>query len=157
MKRTSALVGMLVVGAVSMTAAQTEKKMDHAMNDMMQMTYAGCVESINHGAAFVLTHVSEDHMMSGHGGAMKNDAMMKMKDDANESAATKQGSMHAMAPAALLLTGAVNLRKHAGQEVRVTGVLSKAADHAMPQDLDTLRISSLKIVAKSCNTEAHNQ
>ena len=131
MKTISVLVG-IVMTATSMAGAQTEKKMVRTMSDMMPMTYTGCVESINHGAAFALTHLSDDHMMNSHGAAMKNNDM-------------------------LLLTGAFNMRKHTGQEIRVTGVLSKASDQAMPQKLDSLKVSSLKVVAKSCRAEAQHQ
>jgi hypothetical protein len=156
MKTTSAVVG-IVMAAASVAGAQTEKKMVHTMSDMMPMMYTGCVESINHGSAFVLTHLSSDHMMDSHGAAMKNDDMMKTKDEMMKDSAAGGGSMDAMPPAALLLTGAFNMRKHTGQEIRVTGVLSKASDQAMPRELDSLKVSSLKIVAKSCSPEAQHQ
>ena len=156
MKTTSALVG-IVMAATSVAGAQTEKKMVHNMSDMMPMTYTGCVESINHGAAFALTHLSDDHMMDAHGPAMKNDDMMKTKDEAMKGSAKGGGGMDVMTPSALLLTGRFNMRKHTGQEVRVTGVMSKASDQAMAQELDSLNVSSLKIVAKSCSREAQHQ
>jgi hypothetical protein len=155
MKTTSALVG-IVMAATSVAGAQTEKKMAHTMSDMMPMTYTGCVESINHGAAFALTHLSDEHMMGNHGAAMKNDDMMKMKDEAMKGSAEGGGSIDVMTPSALLLTGRFNMRKHTGQEIRVTGVVSKA-DQAMPRELDSLSVSSFKVVAKSCTLEAQRQ
>src|SRR5215475_4111348 len=137
MKTISALVG-IVMTATSMAGAQTEKKMVRTMSNMMSMTYTGCVESINHGAAFALTHLSGDHMMDSHDAAMKNHDMMKAKDEAMKDSAAGGGSMDAMPPAALLLTGAFNMRKHTGQQIRVTGVLSKASDQTMPRGLDSL-------------------
>jgi hypothetical protein len=122
----------------------------------MPMTYTGCVESINHGAAFALTHLSDEHMMGNHGAAMKNDDTMKMKDEAMKGSAEGGGSMDVMTPSALLLTGRFNMRKHTGQEIRVTGVVSKA-DQAMPRELDSLSVSSFKVVAKSCTLEAQRQ
>ena len=155
MKTTSALVGM-VMAATSVAGAQTENKMAHPMGDMTPMTYTGCVESINHGAAFVLTHLSDNHMMDSHAGTMKHDDMMKTKDEAMKDSAGG-GSMDAMTPAALLLTGAFDMRKHTGQEIRVTGVLSKASDQVMPRELDSLKVSSLKTVAKSCGAQMQHQ
>src|SRR5262245_50346122 len=111
MNTTSVVVG-IVMAATSVAGAQTEKKMVHTMSDMIPTTYTGCVESINHGSAFALTHLSGDHMMASHGAAMKNDDMMKTKDEAMKDSAAGGGSMDAMPPSALLLTGAFNMRKH---------------------------------------------
>jgi hypothetical protein len=156
MKTTSALVG-IVMAATSVAGAQTEKKMAHTMSDTMAMTYTGCVESINHGASFALTHLSDDHMMDSHGSAMKNDDMMKTTDQTMKGPAEGGGGMDIMTPSALLLTGRFNMRKHAGQTLRVTGVVSKASDTAMPRELDSLNVSSLKIVAKSCSRQGQQQ
>ena len=151
-----------IVAAASVASAQSHKQMDHAMGDMTT-TYVGCVETVNHGASYVLTHVS-DEAMAAHGDMAKDGAMMKMKDDApkmkddammkkdepmmkSEDAAMNHASM---APAALRLTG-IDMRKHVGQRLRVTGVVSKASGSGMPGDFDTLKASAVKVVAKSCS------
>jgi len=152
-----------IVAAASVASAQSHKQMDHAAMSDMTTTYVGCVETVNHGASYVLTHVSDEAMAS-HGGMAKDAAMMKMKDDApkmkdgammkkdepmmkSEDAAMNHASM---APAALRLTG-LNMRKHLGQRLRVTGVVTRASGRGMSDDLDTLKASAVKIVAKSCS------
>jgi hypothetical protein len=137
----------IVVLAVSSTA-MAQPAGTPAMNDTMSTTYTGCVEAVNHGASYMLTHV--DHRMSTmhdsqmHDGKM-HDAKMMSQDDAMPM---KDGEM-AMAPASLILTGK-DLKKHVGHTVSVTGSLAKAAADAMRPDLQTLAVSSLKVVAKSC-------
>jgi hypothetical protein len=148
------LTGISIVAAVSVVGAQSGKNMDHApMGETMKTTYTGCVETVNHGAAFVLTHIADDHM-----GMMRSDMAMpepmKMNDDAMMKQAgpsdMHETGMHPMAPTAMLLAGSPNVRKHVGQKVEVTGSLSKAPENRMPQDLETLNVSSLKVVAKTC-------
>jgi hypothetical protein len=60
----TALVVVAVSAAVS---AQSGKDMsERKMGDKMNMTYTGCVEAVNHGGSFLLTHVAQmhdDHMM----------------------------------------------------------------------------------------------
>jgi hypothetical protein len=147
----------IVVLAVS-SAAMAQPAGTPATNDTMSTTYTGCVEAVNHGASYMLTHV--DHRMSAmhdgkmhdakmHDGMMHDakmhDANMMSKDDAMPM---KDGEM-AMAPASLVLTGK-DLKKHVGQTVSVTGSVAKAAADAMRPDLQTFVVSSLKVVARSC-------
>ena len=151
------LTGISIVAAVSVAGAQSDKKMDHAaMNDTMRSTYTGCLETVNHGASYILTHIADDHMAMMHGEMampmhedsknMKDDGMMKEA----EPNGMNEAGMHVMAPSALVLKGTGNLRKYTGQQVKVTGSLSKASANSMPADLDTLNVSSLKVVAKAC-------
>ena len=145
-----------IVAAASVASAQSHKQMDHAAMSDMTTTYVGCVETVNHGASYVLTHVS-DEAMAAHGDMAKDGAMMKMKDDApkmkDDAMMKKDEPMmksEDMAPAALRLTG-IDMRKHVGQRLRVTGVVSKASGSGMPGDFDTLKASAVKVVAKSCS------
>jgi len=114
----------------------------------MATTYTGCVESVNHGGTYVLTHLADDHQMGmGHDATMKKDSPM-MKD---ESAAS--GDIHGahMMPSSLVLTGPSDLKKHVGQKVTVSGSVSKGSmDGEMKNELETLTVGSLKVVGKAC-------
>ncbi len=107
----------------------------------------GCVETVNHGGSFLLTHVAVDHQAMLHdAGMMKSDSKMPKKDEPRAS-----NEMHDdhMMPSALVLTGRSDLTKHVGEKVTVTGLLSRGMSETMPNDRDTL--ASLKVVAKSCS------
>jgi len=140
----------IVVAAVSAAVgAQSAKDADRpAMGDRMNTTYTGCVEAVNHGGSFLLTHVGDSHEK-----AMKDEMSMK-KDMGNmktEAHASNDMNMDHMIPSALALTGSSDLKKHVGQKVTVTGSLSSGAMDTMRNDLDTLTVGSLKVVAKSCS------
>jgi hypothetical protein len=113
----------IVVAALSAAAGA------NSANEM-NMTYTGCVVSVNHDGAFFLTHVNE----VGH---------KAMKDNMNTD--------HT-APARLALAGR-DLKKHVGQQVTVTGPVSTSTMATMSGDFKTLAIGSLKVVAKSCPKE----
>ena len=149
MKRISNALAMaacaaVVVSAVSVRAGQSMSKA--ATDDMMQATYTGCVEAVNHGGSFLLTHVSDRHMDDMHGEKpMAHDAAMpKAEPDSMDHEA-----MH-MTATAVVLSGKSDLRKH----VTVTGALSKSAASRGRDDLNTLSVKSLKVVAKACSQEA---
>jgi len=140
----TALVVVAVSAAVSAQAGKgmSEPKMD----DKMNMTYTGCVEAVNHGGSFLLTHVADNHQtMMRHDAMMKSDSDMAKKDEPSD--------MHGdhMMPSAVALTGRSDLKKHVGQKVTVTGSLSHAMSETTANDRDTLAVASLKVVAKSCS------
>ena len=141
----------VVVAAVSAAVgAQSAKDGDRpAMGDRMNRTYTGCVEAVNHGGSFLLTHVGD-----GHDKGMKDDMAMK-KDMGTMNTEASHGSndmnMDHMMPSAVALTGSSDLKKHVGQRVTVTGSLSNGSIGTMRNDLDTLAVGSLKVVAKSCS------
>lgn len=148
---------IVVVAVSSAVSAQSGKVMGtSAMGGTMKTTYTGCVESVNHGASYLLTHLGDDRMGATHDDAMmkKDDAMMK-KDDAmmkkDEPMAMEGTRMDTMTPRAVVLAGSSDIRKHVGQKVSVTGSLSKESANSMPTDRETLTVSSLKVVAKSCS------
>jgi hypothetical protein len=141
----------VVVVAVSAAAsAQSGKEMNEPkMGNKMNMTYTGCLETVNHGGLFLLTHVGDDHeTMMGHDGMMKSDSQMAMKDDAHAS-----NEMHEdhMMSGAIVLIGRSDLKKHVGHKVTVTGSRLHAMSETMPNDRDTLAVTSLKVIAKSCS------
>ena len=59
-------------------------------------------------------------------------------------------TMDAMPSKSFALAGA-NLSKHVGQKVSVTGSLSDASMGTMRQDVSTLTVKTLKVIAKSCS------
>ena len=134
MKRiwSTAIVSIAVSAAASAQSGAT----------MTSMTYTGCIESVNHGARFLLTHIVHDHEMTMGHDEMKHDEMMK-----------KDSDMHGeqMMPGSLILAGRQDLKKHVGQKVAVTGSVSKGSTGAISNDLDTLTAGSLKVVAKACS------
>jgi len=128
---------IVIVAASAAVGAQSGKEMAKPMmGDKMAMTYTGCVESVNHGGSYLLTHLTEDHQMGvGHDGEMKKDSGMAMKE----------------VPSSLLLAGRSDLMKHVGHTITVTGSVSKASkDGGMNDEPDTLTVGSLKVVGKAC-------
>ena len=157
----TAVVAMSVTAAVG---AQSAKAMhEPSKGGTMSMTYTGCVESVNHGAAFLLTKVDsggaesmhadktmkhhDDMAMKHDDVAMKSDAAKPMQDEQTRVADEK---MDAMSSKSFALSGSTNLGKHVGQKVSVTGSLSDGSMGTMRQNLSTLTIKTLKVIAKSC-------
>ena len=159
---TMAVMALSVTAAV---AAQSAKAMHQpSKGDAMSMTYTGCVESVNHGAAFLLTQIDSGGAESMHGDeTMKHHDDMAMKHDEmatkSRAAATMQHAqtpmadekMDAMPSKSFALAGSTDLRKHVGQKVSVTGSLSDGSMGTMRQDLSTLTVKTLKVIAKSCS------
>ena len=151
----AALAGIsatVAVGAQSATAMHQPSK-----GGTTSMTYTGCVESVNHGAAFLLTKVDSREMESMHGDkTMKHHDGMATKSDAakpmqHEQAAMADEEMDGMSWKSFALAGSTNLGKHVGQKVSVTGSVSDASMGTMRQDLSTLTIKTLKVIARSCS------
>ena len=153
-----------VVVAVSVTAAASAQSAKVAGKpskaDAMSMTYTGCVESVNHGDAFLLTKIDGQESMRGDM-TMKHQDDMAMKHDdmamKSDAAKTMQQrtpmadeKMDAMPAKAFALAGSANLAKHVGQKVSVTGSVSEGSMGTMRQDVSTLTIKTLKVIAKSC-------
>ena len=141
---------VVIVAVSAAVSAQSSKDMSEPkMGDKMNMTYTGCVEAVNHGGSFLLTHVADDQSaMMHHDSMMKGDSGMAKKDEPRAS-----NGMHDdhMMPSAVVLAGRSDLKKHVGQKVTVTGSLSRAMSETMPNGRDTLSVTSLKVLAKSCS------
>jgi len=154
----TAVVAITVAAAVGAQSASTMQQ--PAKGETMSMTYTGCVESVNHGAAFLLTKVDGGSSMHGDMAMKHDDTAMKHDDMAmkSDSAKTMQHEqmpmagekMAPMSSKSFALTGS-NLGKHIGQKVSVTGSLSDGSMGAMHQDLSTLTVKTLKVIAKSCS------
>jgi hypothetical protein len=150
----TAAVAMSVTAAVGAQSAKTMGK--PSKGDTMSMTYTGCVESVNHGGAFLLTRVDDMGAESMHGDmAMKHHDDMKMKGDAAKTMQHEQTPMAEQKMDAtsrsFALVGAANLSKHVGHRVSVTGSLSDDSMGTMRQDVSTLTVKTLKVIAKSCS------
>ena len=130
--RTNWILSTAVV-AVSLTAvvgAQSTAAMGKpSPGGAMRMTYTGCVESVNHGAAFLLT------------GVERRGAETPMAN----------GKMDTMPSTSFALAGSANLSKHVGQKVSVTGSLSDGSTGTMRPDVSTVTVKTLKVIAKSCS------
>jgi hypothetical protein len=151
---TTAAVAMSVTAAAG---AQSAKAMHQpSKDDTMRMTYTGCVTPVNHGAAFLLTKADTgsaasmhgDKTMKQHDMAMKSDAAKTTQDEQTTTAAEK---MDPMSSKSFALAGSTDLSKHVGQKVAVTGSLSEGSMGTTRQDLLTLTIKTLKVIATSCS------
>jgi hypothetical protein len=119
----------------------------------MTTRYTGCLESGTMAGAFALTHVvSGDGMKNGaKKNGMKADAMGKpaMKDD---MAAADRMAHEAMTPTTLALTAAsIDLAGHVGHKVTVTGSRSDGQMQGAGSEMAPFKVTSLKMLAKSCS------
>ena len=130
----------VAVGAQSGTMAKGGK-MDKM--EMKDATYTGCIAAGTAAGTFVLTHVVNDHMGKD---AMKKDTMAK-----DTMAATTMA----------LMSATVDLGKHQGHKVSVTGMVAHGkmdargkdtmAKDAMAKNGPAFTVKSLKMVAASCS------
>ena len=151
-------VGVLVatvlsgsVAAQSSSTAANGGKMDKmAMKDT---TYTGCVEAGSAPTSFMLTHLAADDHMGKD--AMKKDAMKK------DTMAKDAMSKDTMAPTTWsLASSSVDLSKHVGHKVTVTGSPAQSKMDAMGKDAmgkdamgksaPVFHVTALKMVAASC-------
>ena len=141
---------MAIIAAVSSAmSAQAAKEMhEPKMDDKMSMAYTGCVETVNHGSWYLLTHVAGDHHDMAHDGMMHAESAMAPADAAHP-APGMPGERAMMS--GIALTGRSDLKKHVGQKVRVNGSISDVMPEATPNVRETLTITSLTVVAKSCS------
>jgi pentapeptide MXKDX repeat protein len=159
MKRIMSSVAVLVAAVLSVKiAAQSNGTMGKGDKmtemDMKDATYTGCVEAGSEPGRFTLTHLAaEDHMGNT---AMKKDAMGK--DTMKKDTMVKDSmSKDAMAPMALSLTGSsVDLGKHLGHTVSVTGSPAHGKMDSMGKDTmgkgaSAFTVKSVKMVAASCS------
>jgi hypothetical protein len=143
-----AIVGACVALAVTAGVGAQDKKMATEKMDHMAMekTYSGCVESRQMGS-YTLTHstIAAKKSMKPAAGAMKNDDhMMKTDSMKKDDAMTRD----AMMPAALALSAApgVDLSKHVGHKVTVTGTDGDSID-----GMATFKVNAVNLVGASCS------
>ena len=132
----------VVAGTVAVSVQSAGAMEKPAKSDGMSMTYTGCVESVNHGYAFLLTNVMAGDSMHGD---------MPAKGDMTAKSAMAAPKMDAMSPKSFGLSGSASFGKYVGQKVSVTGSVAEGATGATPQEASMLTVKSLKVIAKSCS------
>jgi hypothetical protein len=143
------VTGMLAVAVGAQSGAgRMPSHADHGMEMAKAVTYTGCLESDTTGAGtFVLTHPAM--MDSAKKDAMKKDAMMKDSAKMDTMAAHDMSDHNMMSMMLTVSTTGLDLHKHLGQKVSVTGSLTQGMKDA-GTDQSTLTVKSLKTIAKSC-------
>jgi hypothetical protein len=162
-----AAVSSVVVGAQSGRTMAKGDKMDKM--EMMDANYTGCIEAGSAAGTFMLTHVATaDHMGKDMG---KKEAMAKdtmAKNTMTKDAMAKDGMSHeSMVPTTLALTGSsVDLSKHLGHKVSLTGSPAHEQMNAMEKgtiekgtmekgtmgkSTSTFTVKSLKMIAAACS------
>ena len=136
---------MFVVALSATMVAQSGGTMSNA-NHMSQTakmdkmaadtTYVGCVQSGSAPGTFILRGASQT-----------------MKDSTPGGAKAAEGMSHDMMATTTLALRAssVNLRKHIGHRVSVTGSSDLAAKDAMGRSEPTFAVKTIKVVAGSCS------
>ena len=147
-------VAVAAQSGATMVKGDTMSKME-----MKDTTYTGCIEAGSTDGSFTLTHLSSDERMGKEmmkPGAMKNDGMAK--DNMAKDPMTKEHmGLDAMTPTTVNLASvSIDLRKHLGNKVSVTGSLAYEKMDAMGKGTmskatSTFTIKSLKMVAASCS------
>jgi pentapeptide MXKDX repeat protein len=154
MKWMMSSVAMLIAVAVSVTAGAQPggtmangDKMDKM--EMKDTTHTGCIEAGSGPGTFMLTHVTADDHMGKD--TMKKGAMKK------DTMAHDTMGKDAMAPTTFSLSSAsVDLSKHVGHKVSVSGSSAHGKMDAMEKDTmakgtPAFTVKSLKMVAASCS------
>jgi pentapeptide MXKDX repeat protein len=113
-------------------------------------TYTGCLAAGAETGTFTLTHVmADDHMGKD---AMKKDAM---KSDTMSKDAMKKDSMSkdnmAHDTSMTISSKSVDLSKHIGHKVTVTGSSGPDKMDAMGKNMSAFTVKSLKMVSASCS------
>ena len=146
----AAVLAVSVLAQSDGTAANGGKMDKMAMKDT---TYTGCVEAGGAPSSFTLTHLAADDHMGKD--AMKKDTMKK--DTMKNDTMAKDGmSQDAMAPPTWsLASSSVDLSKHLGHKVTVTGSPAQGKMDAMGKDTmgksaPVFTVTALKMVAASC-------
>ena len=137
------MVGACVAMALTAGLGAQDQKMGTEKMDQMAMekTYSGCIESSQAGT-YSLTHsmIAETMKSMKKGDStMKGDPMMKNDAMAHDG----------MAPASLALSAAapsVNLSKHVGHKVTVTGTVGDSMN-----GIATFKVKSIKMIGASCS------
>lgn len=140
----TAMAVLAVTAAVlAQSASDMKSNMDMTMKgDKTSATYTGCVEAWNHGAAFLLTHVT-----SGPAKPMAG----SMDGHTDNAMSMEPATMDAMPSTSMVLSGVSGLSKHVGHKVSVVGSTSRDSMGSQRPNLPTFTVASLKVVAKSCS------
>ena len=121
-------------------AASAQDKMEKPMMGK-EKSYTGCVEAGSMANSFSLAHATAEM-------AMGKDAMAK---DSMAKDAMKKDTMGKMDMANLSLASkSVDLAKHVGHKVTVTGTEDMLAKDAMGKSAHVFNVTALKMVAATC-------
>jgi len=141
----TAVVALAMTGFV----AHAQDKMGKPMEMGKEKTYTGCIEAGAEAGVFMLTHATAEMAMGKAMGkdAMKKDAMGKdaMAKDAMKKDEMGKGGMDMSTLS--LASKSIDLSKHVGHKVNVTG-----RDDAMGKGMHAFSVSSLKMVAATCGS-----
>ena len=124
--------------------AQDDKMGKMEKMDGKTRTYIGCLAAGAEAGTFTLTHaIADDHMGKD---AMKSDAMNSdaMKHDAMKNDAMKNDTL-------AVSSKNVDLGKHVGHKVSVTGSSGADKMDANGKSTSALTVTSLKMVSASCS------
>jgi pentapeptide MXKDX repeat protein len=128
---------------------------DDKMDKMETKTYTGCVATGADTGTFTLTHVmaADDHMGKD---AMKKDAMKKdtmSKDAMKKDSMGKDNMAHDTMTSTTMTVSSksVDLAKHIGHKVTVTGSSGPDKMDAMGKNMSAFTVKSLKMVSASCS------
>jgi len=148
MKR-NVMAGLLMTWMSAAVLAQSAGTMDKgkasgSMNKMSdETTYTGCLEKGNAARTFVLTHANRADSMQHD--SMKDDAMKK-------DAMAKETMNHDMMTSTVnLASSKVDLNKHVGHKVTVSGSDDAMGKGEAGMMSPTFTVKTLKMVAKSCS------
>lgn len=153
---------LALVAASAAAGAQASGHMDGSMTHAATVTYTGCVTAVNHGGSFMLTKIEGAPMhdgMAGKSGASgmekqvpMDDMKESMKDGMKDGMKDDMKGMKMDGPSkGIVLAGYPDVKKHVGQHVSVTGSLTSGSMDSKREDLSTLTVKSLKVLAKSCS------
>jgi len=170
MKWSVLCVAIQAAAVASLAATQSSGDMKMSQENVSAVMYTGCIEAASPGGTFTLTHVAAVDGMSKAGmskdGMSKNDMAkggMSKNDMAKDGMA--KDSMKAdtmsmekmdhdsMAPAVigLMTKPSIDLKKHVGQRVSITGIPVHGQMNGAGTDVASLNVASVKTIAKSCS------
>jgi hypothetical protein len=144
------IVGVCV--AVTFTAIVTAQDHQMAMKSVddatMQKAYSGCVETGQTGS-YTLTHATAADVKTSkameHGDSMKSADPMKTTGDMKKDDAMADNGMASMSLALHAAARRVDLSKHVGHKVTVTGTDGDRMD-----GVTTFNVTTLKMISASC-------
>jgi pentapeptide MXKDX repeat protein len=170
MKWSVLCVAIQAAAVASLAATQSSGDMKMSQENVSAVMYTGCIEAGSAGGTFTLTHVAAVDGMAKDGMSkagmskegMSKDGMAKdsMAKDGMAKDSMKADTMNmdkmdhdSMAPAAigLMTKPSIDLRKHVGQKVSITGIPVHGQMNGAGKDTASLNVASVKTIAKSCS------
>ena len=160
MKWSVLCVAIQAAAVASLAATQSSGDMKMSQENVSAVMYTGCIEAASPGGTFTLTHVAAVDGMSkagmSKGGMSKNDMAKDgmAKDSMKADTMSMEKMDHdSMAPAVigLMTKPSIDLKKHVGQRVSITGIPVHGQMNGAGTDVASLNVASVKTIAKSCS------